>query len=193
LEAAAAAFVGPAAWVLSLAPTSGEVGVTEGLAGADVSAEADSAPLNDNISESSSRRVSYTIGRFRETFCASCGGAVASAAEGAMSFAAPASIPGSTMGGGALRGQFRKTIAGMTTPAASVTTSALLRRANCRLALEAAMAAVLSGARLSSVSFPCSARGNFASSALGVDDFVAGGHARDNSFANAVFDFTLAL
>jgi hypothetical protein len=146
------------------------------------------------------------IGRSRETFGASRGGAVANAAEGAISFARSASIPGSTMGGGALRGQFKRTITGMTTPAASAATSALLRLTDGRLASEAVITAAPSGARFSSVSIPSSARGAFAnarasslrshavpSPKFGVDGFVFGGHASENSFARAVFDFTLAL
>jgi hypothetical protein len=179
----------------------------EGVAGADAPAGAESAPLNDNISESSSRRVSCTIGRSRETFGASRGNAVASAAEGAMSFARPsASMPGSTMGGGASRGKFRRTLVGIAIPAASAATSALLRLADGSLALEAVTTAAPSGSRFSSVSIPSSARGAFANArasslrshavpwpAWGVDGFVFGGHASEKSFAKVVFDFTLAL
>jgi hypothetical protein len=55
------------------------------------------------------------------------------------------------MGGGALRGQFKRTITGMTTPAASAATSALLRLTDGRLASEAVTTAAPSGARFSSV------------------------------------------
>ena len=128
-----------------------------------------SPPLKDTISLTSSPRVSCTSGRSRETLGASLGGAVASAADGAISFVCPsASMPGSTTGCGALRGQFRTTIAGMATLAASATASAPLRFGTGRFALTAAATAAPSPSRsLSTIGRSSSATAGFAGSLSG--------------------------